>query len=347
MIFSAITLKIFWTISLILIAGLIGILLANGFSHILRVRADKQHSLKIINKGNTSTYFHLSASSGRPDLTFTFLQNNVPLVPVPEEIPEESMDEPVQTQKNIEEPVQISQAIPADQPVKDKEKKKPDTSGALKAGKSVAVKSGVVAGLLGTLGSVLPGSLGASLKEKSAMARGVQAKSAKATQAPQMAANKMDALKSSGGKLGMKTDQKEDPSKSQPTAAVAADFSPQKQVVIPVQDQKKVENKRFVSASNNGMVQSGAISPGEALLLTLRIGTNKKRYPVGSFNYEIKSQQVPLDSKLGDPAPFSKTGTVYYKPVAAWRYWVPFMGGFMVYILTFIGIVYGLNFLWG
>jgi hypothetical protein len=348
MIFSDTTLRIIWTISLAFVIGIIGMVLANWFIRMLRVRADKKHTLKLVNKGNTPCNFYLSASSAKPELAFTFLLNDIPLIPVAEEIMEEIKEEAGDSEEMLEEESQVSEleSEPVSQPDFDKTKVKKGTDGALKAGKSVASKSGVAAGLLGTLGSILPGSLGASLKEKSNMARNVQMKSAKVTQAPQLASNKMNALKSSGGKLGVNTSKQEDHSPAKNTASYAAAVPTHGQVVIPVQSQKKINNNKQ-STEKIDLVQTGTLNPGESLMLTLRIGKTKKRYPVGSFIYEVKSQQVPLDSKFGSPAPISKTGTVYYKPVAAWRYWMPFLGGFLVYLLTLIGILYGINFLWG
>lgn len=329
-------LKIFWTIVLILVVGGVGLLVANWVKRVVRVRADKKHSFKLVNKGNIPSLYHLSVRSTQPELTFACFYNNIPLVPVFEEVAEELVTEVVQET--------TQQAAKA---------KKKDKSGAvkpddaLKAGKSVAAKSGVAASLLGTLGSLLPGKLGAGLKEKADLARNVQMKTAKVTQAPQAVTNKMDAVKSTSGRLGVKSSEKDNKSQGNETGTIAAAASlPSNQVVISVKD-AQVDGSHAMKQRDTGLVQTRELGSGEAIMLTLKIGSTKKRYPVGSFNYFIRSQQVPVDGRFDNPAPFSKTGTVYFKPISNFRYLIPIIGSSLVLLLSLFGIYYWLTYLWG
>jgi len=333
-------LKIFLTIVLILVVGGGGLLLANWFKNLLRVRADKKHSLKLVNNGNFPSLYHLSIRSTQPELTFACSYDDIPLVPVFEEVAE----------KLVTEVVQEGNTEPVQQAAKTKKEVKAgavNPDGALKAGKSVAAKSGVAASLLGTLGSLLPGKLGAGLKEKADMARNVQIKAAKVTQAPQAATNKMDALKSTSGRLGVKSSEKDNKSQGNQTGTIAtASSSPGNQVVISVKG-AQVDGDHVLRLRDTGLVQTRELGSGEALMLTLNIGTSSKRYPVGSFNYIVRSLQVPVDGRFDNPAPVSKKGTVYFKPISIFRYLIPIVASGLVFLLALIGIYYGLTYLWG
>ena len=315
-------------------------MLANWLRSVLRVRADKKHSLKLVNNGNFPSLYHLSFNSTQSELKFACSYNDIPLVPVFEEVAEQAVTEVVR-EVNPE---------PVQQTAKTKKKARAgavNPDGALKAGKSVAAKSGVAASLLGTMGSLLPGKLGAGLKEKADLARGVQMKTAKVTQAPQAATNKMDALKSTGGRLGVKTSEKENKSQGKETTTIAAASStPDNQVIISVKGTRD-DNDHPLKLRDTGLVQTRELVSGEALMLTLKIGTSQKRYPAGSFNYIVRSQQVPAEGRFNKPAPVSRTGTVYFKPISSFRYWIPVIGSSLVLLLALFGIYYGLTYLWG
>jgi hypothetical protein len=338
---ASITSKIIFTILLVLILGGGSLLIAGWVRRLLQVRADKKHSLKLVNNGNCPSHYYLSARSTQPDLAFTYLFKNIPLAPVLEEIEvEEEMAVPE---------TQVNGPAPSGPSAAPQHKAKPapvKPAGAIKAGRSVAAKSGLAASLLGTLGGILPGKLGAGLKEKADLARNAQIKTAKVTQAPQTATNKMDAVKGAGGKLGVRSSVKENASQGSEKSSIAAVSSPNRHIVMPVQD-PGVEKVYIPATRDTGWVQTGEMNPGDSLLLTLRIGTTAKRYPSGSFIYDVRSQQIPEDGSFAVPAPVSKTGTVYFKPVSIWRYWIPKVGSSLVLLLALLGIFYGLTYLWG
>jgi len=333
---ASIALKIFWTIVLVLVGGGSGILLAIWFKKLFRVRADKKHSLKLVNNGNLPSLFHLAVSSTQPGLTFSCSDNNIPLIPVFEEVLE------VPETQVVQEPFQQA-AVPQKQNGAGTVK----PNGALKAGRAVATKSGVLAGLLGTLGGLLPGKLGAGLKEKAALARDVQIRTASATQAPKTAANKLDSLKTSGSRLGVRPSENENKSQGGSSGSIAAASSPsQSQVVISDRNASQ-GGDRLLKRRDTGQVRTRELAPGESLVLTLKIGVSHKRYPVGSFNYVVRSQQVPVDGHFDMPAALSRTGTVYFKKISNFRYLVPFIGGSLVFLIALYGIYYGLTYLWG
>ena len=332
--------KIALTLGLLLFGGWGSALIIIWLSRKLRVRADKEHTLKLVNQGNSSNQYHLSIKKAPPNLKFTFLFNNIPLALVFEEVEKETPDE----EEPVETEVANTTGVVKQSKQKDKSKSaavKPD--GAIKAGKSVGEKSGLVANILGTLGNILPGSLGKNLKEQAGKARTVQAKTARATQAPQSAQRKMNSLKQSSGRLGVK--KSEDKRDSKPALWTERTFEAKEERVVsrPTSD-IVVKRKKIVEKNNS--VQTKDINPGETLLLTLRIGTQEKRYPVGSFGYRLESQPMPLNERLGKVPPTVKNGLVHFEPIASWRYWLPFLSGVLVVLFALVGVFYGLIFIW-
>ena len=333
--------KILLTIGLLLFGGLGGALITTWFSRKLRVNADKEHSLKLENKGNCRSQYYLSIKKAPTDLKFTFLIDNIPLAPVFKEAKRDLL-------KNEKKQIETTTSNP---PTYIEAKKstsnskvtavKPDS--ALKAGKDIGAKSGVLANLLGTLGSILPGSLGENLKKQAGSARNVQAKTAKATQAPQSAQRKMDSLKQSGRKLGVKESESEKNLRPMPKPRQKFEANNQNVFSTPA---KNVAIKEKAPVEKMGFVQTQDIGAGESLLLTLRIGTKKNRYPVGSFSYTLKSQPMPLNQKLGKASLLEKKGLVHFEPIALWRYWLPTFSGLLMTLLILIGISYGLRFIW-
>jgi hypothetical protein len=82
------------------------------------------------------------------------------------------------------------------------------------------------------------------------------------------------------------------------------------------------------------------------LVLTLRIGTSKWRYPQGSFLYTLWSEQVPVEPLAAEIPAMHKDGTVHFEPVAAWRYWLfPLTSG-LVISLSLLTVVFSLFFIW-
>lgn len=336
---ASLALKIVWTIALILVIGGVGLFLANLVNRILRVRADKKHSFKLVNNGNISSRYHLSFESVQSGLAFKCLDNKIPLVPVMQQV-EEVPEPEAAPLVNL----QSLQPVTAEHQQVKTVSAKPGE--ALKAGKSVGSKIGVAASLLGTIGGQLPGKLGQGLKEKAGMARGVQFKTAEVIRAPQDVTDQMDELKTSSGRLGVNSNQKEEKSPRAENSTLAAASPTTAQLVMPVYG-NHATGISPVTLKDTGWVQTRELGSGEALVLTLLIGKTTRRYPVGSFNYDIKSQQVPMDGRFAIPAPLTKTGTVYIKPISTWRYFLPMIGSSLVLLLAFLGIFYGLTYLWG
>lgn len=341
MAWANIIIGILLTALLVLVLGVGSILLAVWLGRKLKVEADREHTLKLTNKGNCRSQYQLSIKDTQPELAFTFLNNNIPLATVVEEYNEEEFEE---TPEYVVEAA-TAQLVASKSPDKTKGAVKPGD--ALKTGQSVAAKSGVFASLLGTLGSILPGKLGAGLKAQAGTARNVQANTAKAVQAPQAAQRKADALGQAGGKLGVKTPEKAgqpQSGKNNPQPNLAQSPS---SALPPQQHPTAARPSMSQPYERSVYVQTATLGPGESLQLTLRIGTNQKRYPTGSFNYAIQSQQVPLDAGLGIADPVVQNGVVHFEFISTWRYWLPTISSSLVILGALLGIFYGLSLIWG
>ena len=82
--------------------------------------------------------------------------------------------------------------------------------------------------------------------------------------------------------------------------------------------------------------QTKEVGPGESLSLTLRIESKAKRPLEGSYLYNINSQQVPMIPANVEIPQVSSSGTVHFKSVPLWRYWLPLMVCGLVVIVTLI-----------
>jgi hypothetical protein len=192
---------------------------------------------------------------------------------------------------------------------------------------------------LGGLGNLLPGSLGNKLKSQGAAIRGVQTKALRTTQAPISAQRKVDALKREGGRVtgGAKGGGSTIRGKQAPMGPQVRDAAVSKQHR---RAQTSTEHTTGVYR-----VQTVEVDPGESLSLNLHIGSKKRRYPGGSFLYTIQSQQKPLESVDVEIPPVSSRGTVHFKSIAAWRYWLPLIISGMVVVMTLLSLIYYLTFL--
>ena len=327
-----ILLKIALTGGAALIIFGVGILLVVVLVKWLRVKADREHIVKLVNTGNCQSRYYLWAESTEPELAFRFLFNQIPLAPV-EELVEEIVEEDSEV-------VQIKAGK------QKKGKSAAVKSGdAVKTGQAVAAKTGAAASLIGTLGSILPGKMGDGMKSQADAARNIQAETAKATQAPKAAQRKMESLQQSSGKLGVKADVKLNQG-----GTVKAPGQDIYKSDGPADIPSVVRNlKKVVRQSKNGaiMVQAMETGPGETINISLKIGKTKRRYPTGSFSYKVWSQQVPMDDRFGSAEPVAKNGLVSFKPIGTWRYLLPGACSVVVMLLALFGVISVIPLIWG
>ena len=87
--------------------------------------------------------------------------------------------------------------------------------------------------------------------------------------------------------------------------------------------------------------QTKEVDPGESILLTLRIDSRKKkRIPEGSYLYTIHSQQISLEPASVQIPPISSRGTVHFKAVPTWRYWLPLIVCGLVVLAAILSLTY-------
>jgi len=322
-----------WFLLIVLIA--VYVLLIVRQYRVLKVRGDHNHTIELTNQGNLPSVYHLSVTCPEPQLKFELLHNNVPLIDTPEP-------------KMKIEPTAVPQTKPEKKKKKDRPKKKSKAgpppapskvSQASRSGQQVAAKAGVAASFLGTLGGLLPGKLGSKLKAQGSVVREAQTKTMKTVQAPTQIQRKADALKRDSNRLGVKTPAGAEPGNAPRQVETQASAASQAHTIETVQvEQPKVIHHR--------RVQTREVYPGATLLLTLRIGSKKRRYPSGSFTYTVQSKQVPIDPIKIEPPLVTKHGLVYFKPIAGWRYWMPLFGSLAIVVLTLLAIYYYLAVMW-
>ncbi len=299
----------------------------------LQVKGDRHHTIELTNRGNLPSIYHLSAASTEPHLDFNFFHNGMSLMDIPE--PEKTVLV-TDTKQHAQEPVKTA----------DDKKKVPDTTptgaqasigSAAAKGKDVASKVGVVASFLGVLGSLLPGKMGHKLKGKSTVARDMQSRTLKTTQTPMRVQRKTDSLKRESGRLGVKTPSGDVVSTSKPEQIEPQTGSPSQQ---PQSAAAQIESQKIYTPVR---VQTQEVESGATILLTLRIGSTKMRYPEGSYLYTVNSQQVPLVPTKITPPVVSKRGIAYFKSVTAWRYGLPFFVCGAIVAITYLSLIYYLT----
>ncbi len=344
------------------VIGLCGLIIA-GLQRLFRVTVQRVHTLYIKNLGNVASVYHLTAESLEPNLTFQFFQNDIPLTEVEIALEPQVVSMVVQSpmvapenKKNITTspaPAQNLAAANNPQP-KLTVQSAGGAPGAGKAAEKVVAKSGALASLLGTVGGLLPGSLGKSLKEQSAMVRVAQSKTKDVSQKPQEMQRKLDQMQKDSGKLGMKT-----PNVALPQAGQAAmpeptqTFStgqvqttavptgtgnqPQPAVAAPV---------RSAAAQVKKFYRTSEADSEETLQLTLQISSKSRIAPEGSFLYTVKSQQVPLEKFDKEIAPLSRQGIVHFESIGKWHYWLPNLLSFFVVLSGLAAIGYSIYRIW-
>lgn len=287
-------------------------------NRLLRVSADRKHILRIENRGNCRSVYFLTVSSAEPALRFSLFLKDVPLAqvnePVADSVSQAAPEEMVQAQPPQPASVKGSNGNPSAQGFK------PD--GALKSGQAASARVGTLASLLGSLGQLIPGPIGAGLRARAGQAREMQTGANRAIQAPQTMKNQVGQIQKDGGRL---TGNKPGSEKSAPARTNHS--------------QPLTKVSKTVAAFGGGAVlnrfQTPELDPGQAFDISLRIGTYAKRYPAGSFGYLVRSEQVALDFPDAVGEPFERSGFVFFGEIGAWRYWLPRLASFF---FVFLGL---------
>ncbi len=299
----------------ILLAVLIGI----GLRKVLFPKLVKLHTINLTNTGNVSGFYNLKAVSQEEFLQFIFLMNKVPLPIV--DIPISTRDGGARQttgyqavgQKTGNTPQQSQAAPQAAQG-----KPAVNASKLLKGSEKAVAKTGAAAGLMGMLGSILPGELGKSMKQQGAALRNVQTKSKMAMDKPKEMQRKVDSVQQQSGRLaGKALPGQTSSSPVKYSTATTGSTSELKQTVV-ISDHMQADLTPVEQ-----YYQTRQINPGESIKLDLKISAHKKRYPDGSYSYKVISQQVPEGSFERSPQAVTKQGVVNFGQIKRWHYWLP------------------------
>ena len=193
--------------------------------------------------------------------------------------------------------------------------------GPIKGLQKASQKAGSAASWRGAVGAFLPGKFGHRFRGQAVKLREVQASSSRAAYAPGRFGRKIDAVQK--GSVSQTAARRTDDRASAPLGPHIGS-----------------------TAQADYRVQTAELLPGEALALTLRVGTRGKRYPVGSFNYTVLSEQTALDFPDLDSPAVVKSGTVSFEPKEEWRYWLLPAANITLLLLTLVTVIYSLSLLW-
>ncbi len=289
----------------------------------LQVKSDRMHALRLENSGNTRSLFRLVVESPEPALAFSLTYMGKTLIEVYEELQESS-----QPAGNG---VTVSQGGTGKKGSAAAARSGPNA--AVKTGRAVAGKAGILGSLLGGLGSLIPGAAGRQLKSQAQAARAVQQGTNQAIQAPQDAKRQAENLRSDSARL---VGTKPEASASRKTA--------------PARDAKTAppENPQQVSMVRGRFLyyQTPEILPGQGVDLSLNIGSSRARYPQGSFGYTLFAEQYSPDFPEVFPTATQKSGVAHFPPVFFLRYWLPTLGSALVILGGLAALTYLLAIIW-
>ncbi len=311
----------------ILILSVIYIALMIRLYRFLQVKVERDHKIKISNQGNVRSIYQLTVESPEPRLRFKLSSKGMPLIEIPEAAIPEVYTAPT-------DPINHQSGSGKGSAIKSSNL---DTAKAAATGREIAGKAGVVASFLGTLGNLIPGSLGNQIRSKGASVRGVQTRTLQTTQEPIRTQQKVAALKKNSGRLtGGRSD------KGDPTNENRISAGDQQEAAV-TSWQPETSTTRNGQPSSNYRVQTNEVGPGESLSLSLHIDSKKWRNPGGSYLYTIHSQQVSLAPTDIEIPPVTSRGTVHFKSVTAWRYWLPITICGLLVVMTFLSLFYYLT----
>lgn len=334
--------KIILSVVIVIVLAIICGLIIPRLQRRFRIALYRDHTIHINNHGNVNSFFYLTAESAEPLLTFQFFQNDIPLSEVLESAAPSTigLQQPVASQSKIHnsDPTAVKDRVI---PARMSSKSMASIQNAGKACEKIIAKTGAAASLLGMLGSLLPGSLGSSLKEQGNAIRGMQTKTKDIMDKPQAIQRQLDQVKKDTGKLGVKA----------PTPQIPAGDSTPPASNVQTENFGQAREDTLVKTSETvpAMIKyycTGEVNPGETVALTLRIGSKKRTKPEGSFIYSIKSLQVPLEKLEKKIAPTAKQGMVNFSRVNVWRFFIADALCVLLILAGLLAALFGISLVW-
>jgi hypothetical protein len=280
-----------------LVAVLAAILLIQA---VLRIRWKSQtvrRFVRIVNQGNSTGKFLLRVDGPQKDLRFQLLLDGNELPDAPAETPKTQTAAAAQAaraantvQRSI--PVNGEQAAQAAPATADESKQKAVEAAAkakAKAQKGLGVGR-LFSGILGTLGSLLPGSMGASLKQKSADLQQVTQAANTKMQMPEQSLKSVEHLKGQVGQLkpGAQVE------KPVPAATLASPAASDRPVLLETEVEmvQPAAGRRSstVEKTSSGFLQTPPLAPGESISLELRMDPIHS-YRSGEYGFAVLVRQ--------------------------------------------------------
>jgi hypothetical protein len=308
------------------LAGIAALALAYGFVRLIwRIRWRSQTVTRYIhlnNQGNLHSDLNLGAYSPARNLKFSYLLDGAVLpvrkcagTPVPPANPVQHQPQPAAAPAAM--PASAAPAAgSAAAPVPARSQAKGAASGAGAAVASAQQTAGKVSGIaalfidiVGTLGSLIPGSTGEALKQKSLEMQRSKAMIKSKGQAPAMKIKQMEHLKDSVGDLGDEVGKKQPagaapaPAGQAATQSAVAAAAPadgpaaalRAQPAQPVQPPPPPAPPRVPEMPCPEYVQLPAIAPGSSLRLALRVSPSNLYYEGESYFWVFTRPQNATD----------------------------------------------------
>ena len=298
--------------------------------------------ISIRNNGNLINYFRFRAEADKKrTLSFRFLADgrNLPLETVEkveiEEIVQPLKNKTAQTQGKIS--PAATQAAAPDPKANGQDKKK--FEGAKKAqegAKGAVAKGRQAAGLMGTLGSLVPGEAGKALKSQSAA---LQATTQDAGYAVSLPDQKLTEIKSVKAQANNLTPGKKAPQKN----ALPADSNPGAEMVTSTEmemaeEEPEQEIRTIRRVKNAKFAVSPPVFPGKELKVELAI-TPRNYYRSRNYDYSIEVEQL---LQVGDELELYKEEKLLNQTAKIFRFSFVFRAISFLFSL----IIAGLNLTW-
>ncbi len=297
-----------WVILLALLAaaGAIGtaiwlaVFLIRRIENVTWRRQTVVRRLRFQNSGNVPGVIQFVAAAASDDLSFRYLLDGQPLslhsAPLPEPAAaQHAASPPVSSREVPPAAAGAAQTAPAAPGMKDAAAAR---AKAVKVeSKKILGKSRIVVSILGTLGSLIPGEWGKSLKDRSTALQNEVQKAGQAIETPEV---KLQAARSLQGQVQSLGPAKPAPQSGQLAAAVApapilavGAPAPGAESVPPVAAAERPRPRPAIPLAS--YVQTPAIPPEGALVVELRIEP-RERYRTADYSYWLVSCQMEQES---------------------------------------------------
>ena len=335
-----VVLKIILTVIISIVGLGLSTLLAVLLKRVLTKKKQKVHTIRLENQGNIASTYRVTVTSSEPALKFAVLTNGIPLPVETERTPVQNNynppPAPVPAGFNNQANLQVEAQVASSGQKTDKSQFLAQQG---KKAEKVVAKTGGIASLLGMIGGLIPGSVGKSLKEKSASVRDVQTKSKDALEKPKEIQRRTEEVKKSTSQLGVKSAAETKPrdivyQSTQETGPLQAPSTPLSPTIAPTYNEER-------------FYRTGVVEPGQALNLVVQISSKSRKYTEASYPYTFSSQQEAVADDVTKNIPaVTKKGVVHFQGISKFRYLYPFICGILFEVSALMVILFWVIHFW-